>query len=138
MKERAGRNTPRPRPDSAGDQASFEALNAGFRASLHRYFARRVRDASEIDDMVQQVFERLLKRGDVSNVEHLGGYVFQTASSVFADHLRRRRTRHADALDEFDERNHGDVDFSPEHVLLEGNGWPARPRYCSSFPNGHG
>jgi RNA polymerase sigma-70 factor (ECF subfamily) len=77
-----------------------------------------MRDASEIDDMVQQVFERLLKRGDVSNVEHLGGYVFQTASSVLADHQRRRRSRHADAHDEFDERNHGDVDFSPEHVLM--------------------
>ena len=69
--------------------------------------------------MVQQVFERLLKRGNVSNMEHLGGYVFQTASSVLADYQRRRRNRHADAHDEFDERNHGDVDFSPEHVLME-------------------
>lgn len=80
---------------------------------------RRVRDRFEIDDMVQQVFERLLKRGDVTGMERLAGYVFQTASSVLNDHLRRRRSRHADAHDEFDERSHGDVDFSPEHVLLE-------------------
>jgi RNA polymerase sigma-70 factor (ECF subfamily) len=79
---------------------------------------RRVRDRTEIDDMVQQVFERLLKRGDVTGMDRLSGYVFQTASSVLADHGRRRRSRHADAHDEFDESAHGDVDFSPEHVLL--------------------
>jgi RNA polymerase sigma factor (sigma-70 family) len=100
------------------DRPSFEALDRAFRVSLQRYFMRRVRDRGEIDDMVQQVFERLLKRGDVTSMERLSGYVFQTASSVLADHGRRRRARHADAHDEFDEGAHGDVDFSPEHVLL--------------------
>lgn len=78
-----------------------------------------MRDRDDVDDMVQQVFERLLKRGDVAEIEQLGGYVFQTASSVLTDHFRRQRTRHADAHDEFNQRDHGDVDFSPEHVLLE-------------------
>lgn len=68
--------------------------------------------------MVQEVFERLLKRGGISGMEHLGGYVFQTAHSVLNDQLRRRRTRHVDSHDEFDDRRHGGVDFSPEHVLL--------------------
>ena len=69
--------------------------------------------------MVQQVFERLLKRGNVGGLEKLGGYVFQTASRVLTDRLRHRRSHHADAHDPFDEHSHGDVDFSPEHVLLE-------------------
>jgi RNA polymerase sigma factor (sigma-70 family) len=97
----------------------LEALNDGFRASLQRYFARRVRDTGAIEDMVQQVFERLVKRGDVASIEHLGGYVFQTASSVFTDHLRWRHSRHVDFHQQFEERHQGDVDFSPEHVLLE-------------------
>ena len=105
------------RPE-AQDRPSFEALDRAFRVSLQRYFMRRVRDRAEIDDMVQQVFERLLKRGDVTGMDRLSGYVFQTASSVLADHGRRRRARHADAHDEFDDGAHGDVDFSPEHVLL--------------------
>jgi RNA polymerase sigma factor (sigma-70 family) len=104
-------------PD-ADEQASREALNAGFRASLWRYFARRVRDGSEIEDMVQEVFARLLKRGNVGGVTHLGGYVFETASSVLTDRLRKRRSHHADAHEEYDDRTHGDVDFSPEHVLI--------------------
>ena len=68
--------------------------------------------------MVQEVFERLLKRGDVGGVEHLGGYVFQTASAVLADRLRKRRSHHVDDHEEFDPRTHGDMDFSPEHVLI--------------------
>jgi len=109
---------PSPRPE-LNKQTSFEALNQAFRPSLRRYFMRRVRNHADIDDMVQQVFERLLKRGDVTGMEQLGGYVFQTASSVLIDHQRRRRTRHADEHDQFDERTHADVDFSPEHVLME-------------------
>lgn len=69
--------------------------------------------------MVQEVFERLLKRGDVTGMSQLGGYVFQTASSVLMDYLRRRRSRHVDDHDEFDKSRHSDVDFSPEHVLIE-------------------
>jgi RNA polymerase sigma factor (sigma-70 family) len=99
----------------------FEALNHRFRVSLSRYFARRIsggRGSHEIDDMVQEVFERLLKRGAVANVQHLSGYVFETASSVLMDRYRRDRSRHTDVHDQFDETAHADVDFSPEHVLI--------------------
>jgi len=106
------------RPDAQPeDRASLDALDKAFRRSLVRYFARRVGDC-EVEDMVQQVFERLLRRGDVTGLERLSGYVFQTASSVFTDYLRRSRARRADAHDEFDKDLHGDLDFSPEHVLL--------------------
>ena len=68
--------------------------------------------------MVQEVFERLLKRGNVAGLEHIGGYVFETAGSVLTDRLRKRRSRRADLHEAFDAEQHGDVDFSPEHVLL--------------------
>jgi RNA polymerase sigma-70 factor (ECF subfamily) len=97
----------------------MDVLNRSFRATLVRYFERRTRDRAEIEDLVQQVFERLLKRGGVADLEQVKGYVFQTASSVLNDYLRHRRSRFADDHDLFDEANHGDVDFSPEHVLLE-------------------
>ncbi len=112
--------TSSPHSKPPGERTLFEALNHSFRPSLQRFFSRRVRNGSEIDDMVQDVFARLLKRGeDVASLEHLGGYVFQTAGSVLNDYLRHRRSHHADSHDEFDEGRHGDVDFSPEHVLLE-------------------
>ena len=105
--------------DSIEKQAGLEQLYNAFRLPLSRYFARRVRNESEIEDLVQETFERLIKRGDVDQLAHQGGYVFKTAASVFTDRLRSRRTRYADAHDQFDEGGHGDVDFSPEHVLLE-------------------
>lgn len=99
--------------------AAFDALHRTYSASLLRYFGRRVSDASAAEDLTQQVFERLLRRGEIGSIEHLGGYVFQTARSVFADHLRNRSSRHGDAHESFQESLHGDVDFSPEHVLVK-------------------
>jgi len=94
------------------------ALNEAFRAPLTRYFARRVRNAADVEDMVQEVFERLIKRGDIGSVEMVGAYVFETASTVFTDRFRRRSVRHADEHDEFDDNLHGDVYFSTERVVI--------------------
>lgn len=107
-----------PPQNNAGYQASLEALDRAFRASLRRYFMRRVRDRGEIDDMVQQVFERLLKRGGLDGIGQVGGYIFQIASSVLADSQRSRKVRHSDQHEEFDPHSHGDVAFSAEHVFL--------------------
>ena len=48
----------------------------------------------------------------------MGGYVFETASSVLMDRLRRRRSHFEADHEAFDSERHGDVDFSPERVLL--------------------
>lgn len=102
------------------DQAALERLSRHFRASLLRYFGRRTRDTADLEDMVQEVFMRLIKRGGASSLEreNLNAYVFETASSVIKDRLRKRITHHADAHEPFDARSHAGADFSPEHVLL--------------------
>ncbi|HKT15660.1 MAG TPA: RNA polymerase sigma factor [Allosphingosinicella sp.] len=102
----------------ADDRQTLEQLSRTFRASLVRHFGRRTSDAAEIEDMVQEVFLRLIKRGGVSTLENLNAYVFETASSVLRDRLRKQRTRHASAHEPFDHDRHADADFSPEHVLL--------------------
>jgi RNA polymerase sigma-70 factor (ECF subfamily) len=99
------------------EAALMQALNAEFRVSLIRYFSRRM-PGGDSDDMVQDVFLRLSQRGNLQQIEQLGGYVFQTASSVLRDRLRKRRYRSEDAHCSFDPEQHGDVDFSPERVLL--------------------
>lgn len=101
------------------DSASFDALHRAYRGSLLRYFGRRVSDATVAEDLTQQVFERLLRRGEIETIGHLGAYIFQTARSVFADHLRSRSGRYSDTHESFQESLHGDVDFSPEHVLVK-------------------
>lgn len=102
------------------DKAALERLSRDFRGSLLRYFGRRMRDQSDVEDMAQEVFVRLIKRGGTSALEreNLHPYVFETASSVLKDRLRKRVTHHADAHEPFDHTRHSDADFSPEHVLL--------------------
>ena len=76
-------------------------------------------DNAAAEDMVQQVFERLLQRGEVESIENLTGYIYRVAETVFADHLRRAAVRRSQAHDQFDESLHAGVDFSPEHVLAK-------------------
>jgi len=106
----------------AANPRSIDELYARFSPSLRSFFARRVKDESEIEDLVQQVFERLLRRGNVLELDQLSGYIFQTARSVLTDRARRRQTRHADKHDELTEEGFNacdDADLSPEHVLIQ-------------------
>lgn len=107
-----------PQLDRNRSEVSLQALDARFRMSLDRYFSRRVRDRGEVEDLIQEVFLRLAKRGRLDDVDKVGGYVFETASSVLMDRLRRRRSRFESDHEAFDGEKHGDVDFSPERVLL--------------------
>jgi RNA polymerase sigma factor (sigma-70 family) len=88
-----------------------------FRISLERYFIRRVRDRGEAEDLVQDVFVRLTRRGGLGDVENLSGYIFETAASVLQDRARRRQVRAADAHDAFDVEHHAGEDFAPDRVL---------------------
>lgn len=102
------------------DQASHAALarEAGpVRRWLTGYFRRRVRNGDEVEDLVQDVFARIVARDSSVPVDHLGGYVLKTAASVLADRARRRTTRHADLHVEFDADRHGDEEINPERVL---------------------
>jgi RNA polymerase sigma-70 factor (ECF subfamily) len=102
------------------DQAALERLGRDFRGSLLRYFGRRTRDRADLEDMVQEVFVRLIRRGGTSALEreNLNAYVFEVASSVLKDRVRKRITRHVDAHEPFDRDKHTGEDFSPEHVLM--------------------
>lgn len=106
-----------PQQKAQQEAASLEALNRQFRPSLTRYFDRRI-SGGETEDLVQEVFLRLAKRGELTSVRALAGYVFQTASSVLHDRLRKSRSRGDGRHCSFDPEDHADVDFSPEHVLL--------------------
>lgn len=111
----------RPSEFDEEDNAALDRLDRDFRRSLLSYFGRRTRDLADLEDMVQDVFVRLIKRGRASELErqNRSAYVFETASSVLTDHLRKKVTRRADAHEPFDQTRHAEADFSPEHVLID-------------------
>lgn len=103
------------------EQASNAVLarkSEALRDALRRYFGRQGCAPHEIDDLVQEVFLRIIQRGDADRVEQLDGYIFQTAASVLTDRHRRRRVRAADRHEPFEIEHHPRDDVSPDEVLL--------------------
>lgn len=97
----------------------WEEVMRAYRLPLGRYFASRVGDGDDIDDLVQQVFIRMFQRAQVEPIHRVPGYVFQVASSVLLDAYRRARTRRDDAFESYDQRHHESPDhITPERILL--------------------
>jgi RNA polymerase sigma-70 factor (ECF subfamily) len=57
-----------------------------YRRELHRYLMRRLRRPQDVDDLAQDVYERLLKLDDERVVHKPLAYLYGIASHVVADH----------------------------------------------------
>ena len=97
---------------------NIEDLARTYSPALKRFFERRIIEHSDIDDLVQEVFLRLARRGDLLTVTNLGGYIFQTAANILRDRLRRRLSHQVSDHRLIDEGCVEDAAFSPERVLL--------------------
>lgn len=93
-------------------------MEARYRLPLRRFFERRLRNKPDPDDLVQEVFLRLIRRGATDGIQSLDGYVFQVAANVLRDYARRWSIRSEEVdsvqLDEIEIEG----GFSPERVLL--------------------
>ena len=87
------------------------------RSWLTRYFRRRVRNDAEVEDMVQDVFTRMVARDSTEPIQHLGGYIHRTASSVMTDWVRSRASRAAGLHVAFDAEAHGEEPIDPARLL---------------------
>lgn len=97
-------------PINAGLTASGLASEKGFvelarrlRGPLFSFFLRRSGSAADADEMVQDLFVRLLRRGDLLGLENVDAYVFEAAANVARDRGRyeqaRGRGRHVEIDD---------------------------------------
>jgi RNA polymerase sigma factor (sigma-70 family) len=106
-------------PPIAEYDATFLAdLDRRYRVPLIRYFGKRIREAYDVDDLVQEVFIRLVRQATIESVEQIDSYVFQTAANVIRDRARRHAARHHREHDELSESDLPTNDLSPERVLL--------------------
>lgn len=87
-----------------------------YQSPLLRFFRRRM-PAGEDQDLVQEVFVRLARRGDLRDVRDVERYIFRTASNVLADWRRQLRSHHAQVHGELDPRLPDD-DISPDRVAI--------------------
>ncbi len=104
-----------PKSDDALD---IETLTDMYSAPLRRYFLRHVRQREDAEDMVQEVFSRLIRNQSAEQIENPQAYLFRIASNLLRDKRRRDRVRHSDAHEPYDELYHPYEDISPERVLI--------------------
>ncbi|TBU86937.1 RNA polymerase sigma factor [Phytopseudomonas dryadis] len=99
----------------------LDELASRYYAPLLSFFRKRLRDSSEAQDLVQQVFLRLSQNPGLSEVDRPDAYIFQTASNALKDLQRRQevRQRHG-AVDggDLNLEEQARSDLSPERVLM--------------------
>ena len=95
----------------------FDDLDRRFRRPLISYFKKRIRERYDVDDMVQEVLIRLSLRKSLADIQHLEGYVFQTAANVIRDRFRRQSARHVSDHAPLEKCALPPDDVSPERAL---------------------
>lgn len=101
-----------------GGEDPLAAKSLALRNVLRRYFAKHGVGEDELDDLVQDVFLRIVQRGDARKLDQLDGYIFQTAASVLADRWRRRKVRQADRHIPFDPDRHSEASAALDDAVM--------------------
>jgi len=104
--------SPPERPGS-GD---LHAWMVEYGPALRRYFLRRA-NASDADDLVQEVFLALQGRRDGAAIDNVEGYLFRTAANVLGMRHRKSGWRWGSQEDLDDAPDLVD-DLSPERILI--------------------
>lgn len=103
---------------SAVEKELMTQLAVRFGKPLHRFFERRFSLLDDIPDLVQEVFLRLVRDRNLSDVHQIEGYVFQVARNVLRDRIRRQQVRAIEVKDEAVDQLAEESAFSPERVAI--------------------
>lgn len=79
-----------------------DKLALRYRRPLISYFQRRGVTQDQCEDLTHEVFARVSKR-NADAMANAEAYVFSSASSVYVDHVRRRKSHFIDAHDDISE-----------------------------------
>lgn len=103
----------------AGTDRQWEEVVRQYRTPLRRFFASRTDNPSDVDDLVQKVFVRMIQRTESEPIERLQQYLFQVAASVLYDERKRARLRFEREHVSYDEAEHAVAEEgTPERILV--------------------
>ncbi|MBW8883129.1 MAG: RNA polymerase sigma factor, partial [Asticcacaulis sp.] len=103
------------------DQAVVAWVSANvipYEAELRQRLRRICASTAEVDDLVQDVYCRLLKMETVAHVGEPRAFLMQIAKNIIIDRLRRDAIVHIYAVADLDELAVADSGPSPERVAL--------------------
>ena len=107
-----------------GEKAAFDALISRWTPSLHRYALKLAQDRDLADDLVQDVWLKVLRGLDrLREPERFRPWLFGIAHRTFVDRLRIRYAQPAEAnmdLNALPDANGGDDPFTLRHAVHQG------------------
>ena len=97
--------------------AETEAFVRSYTPVLIRFFLRKGAQIATAEDLVNDVFTRLLHRDSVGTIDNPKAYLMRAAANVWSDHMRRRQVRHHGGHVAYEDRLHALEDFAPDRVF---------------------
>jgi RNA polymerase sigma-70 factor, ECF subfamily len=86
-------------PTVDSQRAFLTLLYTKYRAPLFRYVNGIITSREEAEELVQETYLRVMKRAQVTSFEFSArNYLFETATNLARDYIRRRRHRRHDSL----------------------------------------
>jgi RNA polymerase sigma-70 factor, ECF subfamily len=96
----------------AGDRAAFGALVTKHKKALYNFVLRMVRSPSAAEDLVQDVFVKVVQSaGDFKHESRFSTWAYTIARNISIDHLRKMSLRRHPSLDQSSTR--GDAADGP-------------------------
>jgi RNA polymerase sigma-70 factor (ECF subfamily) len=95
---------------------------------------RRLAPGIEADDIIQETYSRLMSARSVDHIENVRGYLFQTATSVIIDHVRKMRVIPIENISELEFENAPTDAPSPERHAVGRDEFLKLAEVIASFP----
>ena len=108
--------SPSPVANETSQAQQLAKLSQCYRPILARFFQRRIRPGSDVDDLIQEVFARLARKGDLTEIARVEGYLFQVAANLIRERAHKLKQSALSEHGFTTESN--EEDFSPERILL--------------------
>jgi RNA polymerase sigma-70 factor (ECF subfamily) len=75
---------------AGANNALVERLFLAQKDALQRYFVRRVRRRSDVEELAQEVYLRLLRVADADALRNPEGYLYAIAANLIKEHARQQ------------------------------------------------
>ncbi len=108
---------------AARDVDAVEAIATRYGPAIKAYFSRRITDRTEVEDMTQEVFLSLVRRGELEGVENMERYIFRSAANLLRERFRRAGRRPDITPDGSATSDRLVEEISPERVMLGAEAW---------------
>jgi len=86
-------------------------------AGMRQWLAHAGLSASECDDLVQEVYYRLLRQTSYTHITDPRAYLYRTARNLMFEQIRKNRVVSITAVQNLDELGRADIAPSPEEAV---------------------